>query len=256
MEFETQSLDILIKCIKNNDKMGFLRFGDGCIMMMFRENINRTIGHSNKVHVTPEVHEKMKKAYLFEAANCIVGSCMAQANASTHNTSSNINTALYKSNGLDSVDTRKHISYICIQECFLNNPPKFIEFIKTINNKRTIFCCQYYDKILEKYYGKIVKYIKVPKFNATTALPEIKKQILEIDPEDYDQIIFCCGQASRILIYELWNKLDKKLIDVGSLSDQLISNVPEIFNNIALRSHIRKGRQKIQQLVKYYNERI
>ena len=50
--------------------------------------------------------------------------------------------------------------------------------------------------------------------------------------------------------------LDKKLIDVGSLSDQLISNVPEIFNNIALRSHIRKGRQKIQQLVKYYNERI
>ena len=37
--FEIYSINKLIDTIKNNEKMAFLRFGDGCIMMMFQENI-------------------------------------------------------------------------------------------------------------------------------------------------------------------------------------------------------------------------
>ena len=53
----------------------------------------------------------------------------------------------------------------------------------------------------------------------TSSIEKIIKQILEINPDDYDHIIFCCGQLSRLLIYELWDQLDKKLIDIGSVCD-------------------------------------
>ncbi len=255
-KFEIESIDKLIDCINNNKKMGFLRFGDGDLLMAFKENIGKVIGNSNGIYVTPEVNDKLKKAWFFEADNLIKGSCMADNNGSDHNTSSNINKTLYQRNGLDIVDTSKHISYICIQECFLYKPDKFIEFIKSINKKRTIFVCQFYNELLDKYYGKIIKYIKCPKVNATKELNSIKNQILEINSDDYDQIILCCGQATRIIIYDLWDKLDTKFIDVGSISDHLISNVPNIFNNINLRGHIRKNKEKIQNLVKYYNTHI
>lgn len=255
-KFEISSINKLIEKIKNNKKMGFLRFGDGDICMAFNENIGKIVGASNQIYVTPEVTDKLKKAWFLESDNLIKGSCMAIKNESEHNTSTNVDKNLYKKNGLDIVDTSNHISYICIQECFLYKPEKFIEFTKSINKNRTIFVCQYYNEILDKYYGKIIKYIKCPQTNATKELTSIKKQILEINPDDYDQIILCCGQATRILIYDLWDKLDKKFLDVGSLSDHLISNVPSIFNNIKLRTHIRVNKGKIQNLVKYYNEKV
>ena len=65
---------------------------------------------------------------------------------------------------------------------FLHNTDKFIEFIKSINKNRSIFCCQYYDEKLEKYYGNIVKFIKTPSVNSVNSVEEIKKEILKIDP--------------------------------------------------------------------------
>lgn len=253
-DFEVYSINCLIDMIKSNQKMGYLRFGDGCIMMMFKENIGRTIGNSNCSFISNEVNEIMKQAYLMNSNNIIKGNVMV-ANDSVHNTSNNIDIHLYKKNGLN-IDTSSHISPICIQECFLYHKEKFIEFINTINKNRTIFCCQYYDKTLDKYFGKIVHYIKCPSINATKNVNEIMKTILNIPFEEYDQIIFSCGQASRMLIYKLFDKLDKKLIDVGSVCDMLVSNKQTIFNNIKLRSHIKNNKKKIQELVKYYEKNI
>ena len=254
VNFEISSINRLIKFIKENNKMAYLRFGDGCIMMMFKENIGKTIGASNKVYITKEVNEIMKKSYLIDNNKIIKGSIMSQ-NDSLHNTSSNINMNLYIKNNLN-IDTSNHISPICIQECFLYHKEEFIDFINVINKKKTIFCCQYYDKILDKYFGDIVHYIKCPKINATENVNEIMNTILNIPTNEYDQIIFCCGQASRMLIYKLFDKLDKKLLDVGSLCDMLISNNPNIYNNIKLRSHIRNNKEMIQNLVNYYNTKI
>ena len=254
INFEIYSINRLIQFIKHNKKMAFLRFGDGCIMMMFKENIGKTIGASNCVYITEEVNKIMKNAYLINSDKIIKGSVMV-SNNSSHNTSNNINMELYMKNNLN-IDTTMHISPICIQECFLYHHEKFIDFINTINKNRTIFCCQYYDECLDKYFGKVVYYIKCNNVNATKNVEEMMNTILNKPTEQYDQIIFCCGQASRMLIYKLFYKLEKKLLDVGSLCDMLVSNNANIFNNIKLRSHIRNNKEKIQKLVKYYNTQL
>ena len=41
-----------------NKKMGYIRFGDGCIMMAFKEKINHVIGASNQNLCTKDVSEK------------------------------------------------------------------------------------------------------------------------------------------------------------------------------------------------------
>ena len=170
-------------------------------------------------------------------------------NKSGNNTDGNISKLRYNNLQLN-VGNENNINCICIQECFLYYPDKFLEFINLINKKKTLFVCQYYNKILDKFYGDIVEHIKIPSFNSAKFVDEIEKKILNCKKE-YDQIIFSAGQATRILIYRLWKKLNKNFIDIGSVSDMIIINTPE-FKNIKIRSHIRNNSSKIINLKKKY----
>ena len=218
---DEKSINFLIDKIKNNKKVAFLRFGDGDFQMMFKEQIGTMVGHSNQNYVTDEIHKEMLDSYNFNNENYLIGD--VYGSYSERNTLSNVKNMIKIHKHEPFCKKNDNLSYICIQESFLTDKNIFLKFINVINKSNSVFVGSYFEPILQKFYGNIVCHIKTPSTNSANYIDELEQKILDID-QPYDQIIFSAGQASRLLIYRLWKKLNVKFIDVGSVSDMIIIN--------------------------------
>ena len=132
----------------------------------------------------------------------------------------------------------------------------FLEFIRLINKKRTLYINHYIDDSLEKYYGKINHHIKVPQRNATSVYQNVLDQLGDIDGGTFDQIILSAGNLSRVIAKDLWCMFpEKNVFDIGSTTDVLVSNTP-IFSRLSIRSHIRNNMNLIKERLNYFNNAL
>tara|TARA_B100001093_G_C26837431_1_gene1019018 strand:+ start:2001 stop:2759 length:759 start_codon:yes stop_codon:yes gene_type:complete len=249
---DKSSIEYLIDKIKKNKKIAFLRFGDGDFQMMFKQRIGTMVGHSNQNFVTSEMNKEMLESYNYVNNNYLIGD--VYGSLSERNTLSNVKNMIKIHKNEPFCKKENNLSYICIQESFLNDSNNFLEFVNAINKSKTVFVGSYYEPILNKFYGNIVHHVKTPSTNSANYVDELEQEILEID-KSYDQIIFSAGQASRLLIYRLWKKLNVKFIDVGSVSDMIIIN-SQSFKKIKKRSHLITYKDLIKKNLDFYNQKL
>tara|TARA_Y100000385_G_C13005181_1_gene599078 strand:- start:343 stop:1101 length:759 start_codon:yes stop_codon:yes gene_type:complete len=246
------SIEYLIDKIKKNSKIAFLRFGDGDFQMMFKQRVGTMVGHSNQNYVTSEMNKEMLDSYNYVNDNYLIGD--VYGSLSDRNTLSNVKNMIKIHKNEPFCKKDNNLSYICIQESFLTDSNNFLEFVNVINKSKTVFVGSYYEPILDKFYGNIVYHVKTPSTNSANYVDELEQEILEIDTP-YEQIIFSAGQASRLLIYRLWKKLNVKFIDVGSVSDMIIIN-SQSFKKIKKRSHLITYKDLIKKNLDFYNQKL
>jgi len=249
---DKKSIEYLIDKLNNNNKIAFLRFGDGDFQMMFKEQIGTMVGHSNQNYVTNEMHKEMLESYNFDNDNYLIGD--VYGSKSERNTLTNVNNMVKIHRNEPFTKKNNNLSYICIQEAFLTDKNNFLKFVNSINKSKTVFVGAYLEPILTKFYGNIIHHIETPATNSANYVDELEQKILSIN-KPFDQIIFSAGQASRLLIYRLWKKLNVKFIDVGSVSDMIIINSPS-FKNIKKRSHLITYKKLIKNNLKFYSENL
>ncbi len=244
-----------VKVIENrlvdNKRVIYSRYGDGDLIAMYSSLVGKIIGHNNKSNITPEVREGLINGYNITDESFLVGTVMGINHPRSMGRYVNVRNL----NEVNLVNHKNLYSAIAFQELFMERPKEFVEFFNVLNKKRYVFICQYYHKNLDRYYGKLVKHIKIPKFDSPSVEKSVTEEILSIDPNTYDNIIFSAGQASRIIIGKIWNKIDKTMLDFGSVSDKLIFNTP-IINNIMIRGHIRNNQQLIKDRLSYFEEHV
>jgi len=235
----------------NNKRVVYTRYGDGDLIAMYPNSVGRVIGGNNKSNITEKVRNGLIDGYNVEDDSYLVGTVMGV----NHPRSMGKNVNMSNLNTVNLVEHKKLYSAIAFQELFMEKPEEFIEFFNILNKGRYLFVCQYYHKNLDRYYGKLINHIKIPKFNSPVVAEKIISEILEINSDSYDHIIFSAGQASRIVIGEIWDKVDKTILDLGSVSDKLIFNTP-IKNDIMIRGHIRNNQNLINERLDYFEKNI
>jgi hypothetical protein len=243
-------IEIQNRLIKNK-RVVYTRYGDGDLIAMYPSSVGKVIGGNNKSNITEKVRNGLIKGYNAKDESYLVGTVMGV----NHPRSMGRNVNMSNLNSVKLTDHEKLYSAIAFQELFMEKPEEFVEFFNILNKGRYIFICQYHHENLDRYYGTLVKHIKTPKFNSPSVEEMITNEILTTDVDTYDHIIFSAGQASRIVIGNIWDKIDKNILDFGSVSDKLVFNT-EIKNNIMLRGHIRNNQSLINNRLNYFEKEI
>jgi hypothetical protein len=237
--------------LTNKQRVVYTRYGDGDLIAMYPSSVGKIIGGNNKSNITEKVRDGLINGYNVNDECYLVGTVMGVNHPRSMGKNVNINNL----NTVKLTNHEKLYSAIAFQELFMEKPEKFVEFFNLLNKGRYIFVCQYYHKNLDRYYGELAKHIKIPKFNSPVVAEEVVSEILKINPNTYDHIIFSAGQASRIVIGEIWDQIDKTILDLGSVSDKLIFNTP-IKNDIMIRGHIRNNQKLISERLNYFEKNI
>jgi len=235
----------------NNQRVVYIRYGDGDLIAMYPNSVGKVVGGNNKSNITEKVRNGLINGYNVKDDSYLVGTVMGV----NHPRSMGKNVNMNNLNTVNLVNHKKLYSAIAFQELFMEKPEEFVEFFNILNKGRYIHVCHYYHKNLDRYYGKLVKHIKIPKFNSPSVEEMITNEILSTNTDSYDHIIFSAGQASRIVIGKIWNKVNKNILDFGSVSDKLVFNTP-IKNNIMLRGHIKNNQDLINNRLDYFEKAI
>jgi len=244
-----ESSEIILNKIKSKEIFTYVRFGDGDFIMMYKDTIGNIVGHSNRFKVTEKLQGELVESYNTDDENYLIGSTINDF--SEHSTHNNI-----KVDKLTHLKNKKEVlSYICLQETFLNDIGYFYDIVKEMKQTSTMFVSNYNHDVLNNFYGDIKYHVKVPKQNSYENIDSWYQEIIK-NIDNVDKIILSSGQSSRVIAKRLYESGYKKtIIDVGALSDMLIIHT-EIINNIPLRSHIKNNRELIKNNVDYLLKKI
>lgn len=246
----TDTIKHIISRLKEGKRVCYVRYGDGDYIAMYPKKVGTTIGSANKSFITNDIRKGIIESYNIESEDYLISVIQKGKNS----TVSNIDFNIIKKQGLK--DINPLYSAIAIQQTLLDNPDLFLEFSRLINKKKTLYVNQYSEPILNDFLGEITHHIKVPKYNACAEHKNILNIILSTNKTEYDQIILSCGQLTRVIMKDLYENLpDKNIFDIGSVSDMLIVNTPS-FENLHLRSHIKKDVPFITERVEYLKKHL
>jgi hypothetical protein len=236
----------ILKMLKECDYFTFSRFGDADYLMMFPENIGKTIGNSNQFVVTHSLSNEMKEAHSIKDSKYCIGSILKT------NTKENVlftyrgflKRNMHKVFLLD-ISLSKLFSAVALTETFMTNIVLFSKLIRRLRKTTTMFVGSYYHENLDFMYGEITHNIITKPTNCYEDVDSILNEILQ-HKDKCDKIIFSCGQTARVLIKRLWKLgINKTMLDVGSLSDYFILDT-KLYNKIKLRKHIVKHEELIK----------
>ncbi len=237
------SIDILIKKLKDKEIFTFVRYGDGDYRMMYNGSVGKVIGGNNRILVTKRFRKELIDSYNIEDKNWLIGTSIGDV--SKRSTAKNIN--IGKLPALHQRD--KLLSVGCLMDSFIEDIERFKLFSKEMCKTSTMFVCNYNHPNLEKAYGEIKVFVEVPKQNSYSEIESIYKKVLK-GLGSVDKIVLSAGQSSRIIAKRLYETSKEiTVIDVGSVSDMLIMNTP-IINTIPQRSHLGIYRGQILKSLK------
>ena len=244
------SIKKLNEVFEEQGRLVFPRFGDADLIMMTKES--GEVGRANKNHCNPTTKKMMRDSLDIDGDSVVVGiPCNIQgAKHIGSNVPSSIkNIKLEKKNEL--------IAWTALEHAFFKYNDEFISFFSKLKDKSYIFVGTYYNQYLDNFYGNNVGWVETPKYDSINHTEKIIQDLRTLlDTEKVDSVILSCGQAARVICYELHNIYSNiNFIDVGSQSDMFIINQPE-FKDIPKRSHIQHQLQKIKDKVKFYESRI
>lgn len=226
-----ESIDILIRKLKNKEIFTFVRFGDGDYMIMYPKSIGRVVGKNNKFLITKEFRKELIDSYNIQDNNYLIATVINDL--STRSTFRNIDL-----NKLPTLVQRdKMLIFGCLMDTFIEDIKKFKEFTTEMCKTSTMLVGGYNHSNLDRAYGEIKHYVKVPQQNSCSEMETWFKEILK-NLHKVDKIVLSAGFSSRVVAKRLWEIKKITVIDVGSVSDMLILNTP-IINTIPQRSHLR-----------------
>ena len=225
------SIDILIKKLRDKEVFTFVRYGDGDYKMMYAESIGRIVGGNNRILVTKRFRKELIDSYNIEDKNWLIGSSVGDM--SKRSTFKNI-----KLNKLPLLHQRdKLLAVGCLMDSFIEDIERFKLFAKEMCKTSSMFVGCYNHSNLEAAYGSIKVYVQTPKQNSYSEIERIYKEVLT-GLDKVDKIVLSAGQSSRIIAKRLYETSKEiTIVDVGSVSDMLIMNT-DIINTIQQRSHL------------------
>jgi hypothetical protein len=234
------TFQLILKKINEGKPFCFSRFGDADYMMMDSENINKTVGASNKMIVTEELNREIIESHQIKNSDYLLGTVLYPDEGNTLYNYNLFLNRMYKKFLSYNICYDNMVSAVALTETYMNNILLFSRLVHEFNKTTTMFVGSYYHKNLDEIYGKVLVKIKTPARNSYSDVDRIYGEIVD-NIDRVDKIIFSCGQTARIIIKRLWKAGYKKtLIDVGSLSDYFVLNT-RLGNEIQLRGHIKKN---------------
>ena len=210
--------------LSSNEKVFFLRFGDGEVFDMMGKSRRNQIN-------SPELIKEMKEAFSIQNQNYIkaIAINMPHEKGMSDGVFANFsfNTKL-ENYILDFFNDISLSFYNPITFHYLSVfKPKLVFnfFNKYIRPKKKMFIGSTNQDIAEKLYGKINHYINVPPKSAYSNIDEWWPNV-ENNCSDVDIIIVSAGSATKVVAKRLWNKnLNIQLFDFGSIIDAVDGKV-------------------------------
>lgn len=244
------SIKKLNEVFEKHNRIVFPRFGDADFIMMTKEK--GQIGRANKNQCSPTTKKLMEDSFDIDGNDVVVGIAF--------NIDGDKNIGDNVPGEFKSLDIEKHNEFVAwslFQHSFFKHPDEFEKFFHKLKSKTYIFIGNYYNKQLDRFYGKNVGFVQTPMYDSINSVDDnISKLVKEIDEKKPNTIILSCGQLARVICKRLHKQYPTtNFIDVGSLSDMFIVNQPE-FKDIPKRSHIQHQLQQIKEKVKFYESRI
>jgi len=249
-----ESFDLIISKLQEGNPFTFTRFGDGDYIIMYPESKNRTIGASNRFLVTESLQRELKECHNIKDDNFLIGTIL---NDDSKYSMSPFNGNIDQSR-LDLDNRKELLAMSTLQEIFLTDIDKFVEFPREMRKTNTMLVGGYNHEYLSRVYGPITEFVETPKINSYESidkwLPLVYNSVHKVD-----KIVLMSGFSSRVVAKRLWG-LDKMVIDVGSLSDMLVYGTM-LRGKIIMRRHIENeaGRvllngNHILQLTRHWNK--
>ena len=242
-KFETQddftTFDLIMDRLKQynqGDKLYYVRFGDGDLIMMYPESLGQTIGRANQFEVTNELQKEMYDSWNIVDDNYMVA---ASLNLSSPFTTDHGNAMHDKVRSLinNNILTNRYqfYSHPTFESNFIYKPEKFIEFCKLLYGKKKLWINQLWHDNVETILGNIVHHVQTPSTNSYADIDNWYPEILKVI-DDVEVIILASGFSSRVLANRLWKAgINKIVLDIGSVVDMFIANT-ELLDMINTRS--------------------
>lgn len=252
IEGNEKTVEKILEFLQKDIPFTFLRYGDGDFISMYPHMKNKTVGRNNRSYITPEIQTKLIESYSIDKDNYLIGTL--EDIRHKRSMISNVDFSIIKK--LPITHPSKLYSAIALQELFLENPEKFLTFCRLLNSKKTVYVNHYYEPMLDKFIGKVVGYVNVPKFNSCGVYEKVLDDIKKIGDSNFDQIILSAGQLSRVIGKTLYEEYpNKTILDIGSVSDKLIIDT-KTFKSISKRGHIVSNMKLIRNNLKYLQSNL
>jgi len=251
-DFET--FDIILDKVKNykkGEKLYYVRFGDGDLIMMYPESEGKVIGRANQFNTTKEIQEELYKTWNIQDDKYMVaGSLNLSSPFSTDHGTEMHNKVTQLINSGKIIERKEFYSHPTFESNFIFKPDKFIEFCNLINGYKKVWVNQFWHDNIETILGNIEHHIQTPSTNSYENIDEWYPELLEVIDE-VDVIILATGFSSRVLASRLWDLgINKIVLDIGSVVDMFIANT-EIVDLINTRSTMETYKNQISQSLEY-----
>ena len=251
-DFET--FDIILDKVKNykkGEKLYYVRFGDGDLIMMYPESEGEVIGRANQFNTIKEIQEELYRTWNIQDDKYMVaGSLNLSSPFSTDHGVEMHNKVTQLINSGKLVERKEFYSHPTFESNFIFKPDKFIEFCNLINGYKKVWVNQFWHDNVETILGNIEHHIQTPSTNSYENIDEWYPELLEVI-DDVDVIILATGFSSRVLASRLWDLgINKIVLDIGSVVDMFIANT-EIIDLINTRSTMETYKKDISKSLEY-----
>ena len=249
-----QTFDIILDKIKNykkGEKLYYVRFGDGDLIMMYPESEGKIIGRANQFDTTKEIQTELYRTWNIQDDRYMVaGSLNLSSPFSTDHGIEMHNKVKELISSGKIIERSNFYSHPTFESNFIFKPDKFIEFCDLVNNYKKVWVNQLWHDNIETILGNIEYHIQTPSTNSYKNINEWYPQLLEII-DDVDMVILATGFSSRVLASRLWDLgINKIVLDIGSVVDMFIANT-ELINVINTRSTMTTYEKQISESLEY-----
>lgn len=235
-----ESFNYLQKQMEENERVFFVRFGDGEFVTLMKRN-HRNYKYNEKLD------REIEESFNIKDPNYLI-SCPINYPYDQYIAKSIYTQFSWQQEMIDLIKSKKlDTSFTfenpCIFQCLtVFNPIRFKSFLDTyIRPKTKMFIGSTEKEVAEKLYGKIDYYVQIPTKHAYETIDTWWPQIEE-NYKNVDLVIPSAGSTSNVISLRLWNLgYHKKLIDFGSVVDAV--------DNKTTRSWIRLQGHKANKLL-------
>lgn len=215
-----QSLHLINSKLKKGEKFYFLRFSDGCFLMMLPEKLGEVVGRSNQFEVTESFQKELRESYAISDPNYLKGTVLGSGDWRTE-----INLPPAVMGKLPHTSTDQYVNSICLQDAMdAAATADIVTFLREVQRgENNIFVGTYMNRYI-KYFYNIKRNIITRETNCHVDIDEIYAELLSLYNGEKGNILLSCGQTAKIIAKRAYVNGDfehANFLDMGSFSDRL-----------------------------------
>jgi len=240
-----------IKKYKTGDKLYYVRYGDGDLIIMYPESEGQTIGRANQFHVTKKLQQELAASWNIEHEDYMLAASLNLSSPFSTDHGVHMHNKVIDLMQAGILKQRyQFYSHPTFESNFIFKPEKFIEFCNVIHDKKKVWVNQFWHENVETILGNIEHHVQTPSINSYETVDEWYPDLLNVI-DDVEVIILASGFSSRVLASRLWNAgINKIVLDIGSVVDMFIANT-DLVNLINTRSTMSTHENEIAQSLEF-----